>query len=86
MPYVTEENLEKVYAEVKRVRLELKSIEKTLDNLVEALIPEEKISPEEVKELHEIEEEMKRGECVSLEEVKAKYGVKKRAKVSRSAL
>jgi len=83
---LTEVSLDKVYAEVKRVRLELKSIEKTLDNLVESLIPEEKISPEEAKELREIEKEMERGECISLEEVKAKYGVKKRAKVPRSAL
>jgi len=80
----TEVSLDKVYEEVKRIRLELKSIEKSLDSLVESLIPEEEISPEEVKELREIEAEMKRGECVTLEEVKRKYGAKKRAKVPRN--
>lgn len=83
---MTEVTLDKVYAEVKQLRKELKSIEKTLDNLALSLIPEEKISPEEVEELRQIEKEMERGECISLEEVKAKYGVKKRAKVQRSAL
>ncbi len=83
---MTQVNLDKVYAEVKRVRSELKSIEKSLNSLVESLIPEEKISPEEVKELREIEKEMERGECVPLEEVMAKYGVKKRAKVPRSSV
>ena len=66
---MTEASLDKVYAEVKRVHLELKSIEKTLESLVESLIPEEQISPEERKELREIEKEMERGECVSLEEI-----------------
>ena len=65
----SEVSLGKVYEEVKRVRLELKSIEKSLDSLVESLIPEEEISPEEVKELREIESEMNRGECVTLEVV-----------------
>jgi len=83
---MTQVTLDKVYTEVKRLRSELKSIEKSLDNLVESLIPEEKISPEEEKELREIEKEMERGECVSLEEVMAKYGVKKRVKVPRGSV
>ncbi len=75
----TEVSLDKVYEEIKRVRLELKAIEKTLDNLAGSLIPEEEISPEEARELKEIEAEMARGECVTLEEVKRKYGTKKHA-------
>jgi Zn-dependent M32 family carboxypeptidase len=71
----TEASLDKVYAEVKRVRVKLESIEKTLESLVESLIPEEEISPEERKELREIEKEMERGECVPLEEVLKKHGV-----------
>jgi uncharacterized coiled-coil DUF342 family protein len=71
-------NLEKVYAEMKRVRLELKSIEHTLNDLADAMLPTEKMSPEEEKELREVDEEMARGECVSLEEVKRKYGAKKK--------
>lgn len=82
---MTEVSLDKVYAEVKRMRQELKSIDKSLDTLVESLIPEEEVSPEEMKELKTLKEEALRGECVSLEEVKAKYRVKKRAKVPRSA-
>lgn len=75
----TEANLEKVYLEMKRVRLELKSIEKTLDSLAESLIPEEKITPEEIKELKALEREAKSGERVSLEEVLKKHGAKKSA-------
>ena len=44
-----EVSLDKVYEEIKRMRLELKSIEKSLDSLIESLIPEEKISPEKWK-------------------------------------
>ncbi len=76
---MTEVSLDKVYAEVKRMRTELKSIEKALDSLVESLIPEEKVSPEEMKELKALKEEALRGECVSLEEVMKKHEVKKRA-------
>ena len=82
----TEVSLDKVYEEVKRMRLELRSIEKSLDILVESLIPEEKISQEEEKELRQIEAEMESGECVTLEEVKRKYGAKKHAKVPRNTL
>jgi len=82
----TEVNLEKVYAEMKRVRLELKSIEHTLSDLADAMLPLEKMSPKEKKELHTIDKEMERGECVSLEAVKSKYGAKKRAKIPRNAI
>ena len=41
---MTEVSLDKIYAEVKRMRSELKSIEKALDSLVESLIPEEKVT------------------------------------------
>lgn len=82
----TEASLDKVYAEVKRVRVKLDAIEKTLESLKETMLPEEKITPEEVAELREIEKEMARGECFSLEEVERKFGVKKCAKVSRRAL
>ncbi len=75
----TEASLDKVYAEVKRVRVKLDSIEKTLESLRESLLPEEKISPEEMKELETLKAEALRGECVSLEEVLKKHGAKKRA-------
>jgi hypothetical protein len=75
----TEASLDKVYAEVKRVRVKLESIEKTLESLKESMIPEEKVSPEEMKELKALKREALRGECVPLEEVLKKHGAKKRA-------
>ena len=71
--------MDKVYAEVKRVRVKLESIEKTLDSLKKSLIPEEKVRPEEMKELKALRREALRGECVPLEEVLKKHGAKKRA-------
>ena len=75
----TEASLDKVYAEVKRVRAKLDSIEKTLESLRESLLPEEKITPEEMEELEALKQEALRGECVPLEEVLKKHGAKKRA-------
>jgi hypothetical protein len=63
------------------MRLELKTIEKSLDSLLESLIPEEEISPEEAKELQEAEAEMKQGQCIPLEEVLKKHGVERCAKI-----
>jgi predicted transcriptional regulator len=76
---VTEASLDKVYAEVKRVRVKLDAIEKALESLKESLIPEEEVSPEEMKELNALKREAERGECVPLEEVLKKHGAKKRA-------
>ena len=75
----TEASLDKVYAEVKRVRVKLESIEKTLESLKESMIPEEKVSAEEIKELKALKREALRGECVPWEEVLKKHGAKKRA-------
>ncbi len=77
----TEADLGKVYAEMKRVRVELQTIEKTLEALVDSMLPTGKLSPEEKAELRQIEEEMNRGECISLEESKRKL-VEKPAKLS----
>jgi hypothetical protein len=65
--------------------LELKSIEHTLNDLADAMLPLEKMSPKERKELDTIEREMARSRCVTLKEVKSKYEVKKRAKIHRNA-
>ena len=75
----TEASLDKVYSEVKRVRAKLDSIEKTLESLKESMIPEEKVSPEEIKELKALRREALRGECVPLEEVLKKHEAKNRA-------
>jgi len=75
----TEASLDKVYAEVKRMRVKLESIEKTLESLRESLLPEEKIAPEEMEELETLKQEALRCECVPLEEVLKKHGARKRA-------
>jgi len=65
------------------MRLELKTIEQSLDSLAESLIPEgEALSPEEIKELDSLSKEMEEGQFVPLEEVLGKNGVSKRGKVS----
>ncbi len=73
----TEVCLDQVYAEVKRMRLELKSLKKSLENLAGMLIPEEKVNPEEIKELEALKKEALQGESVSFEEVLKKHGAKK---------
>jgi hypothetical protein len=72
---VSEVSLKKVLAEVKLVRVQLKSIERALDRLVYALIPEEEISPKLQKELEKRKREIEEGkvELVPLEEVLKKY-------------
>lgn len=69
-------SLEDVYGEVKKVNMRLESIEKALEALMDMVLPEEEISGEEWKEIKEIEAEIERGECVPLEDVRRKYGVK----------
>jgi hypothetical protein len=81
----TEVRLDKVYEEAKRMRLKLKSIEKSLDSLVESLIPEEKISSEEMEELEVLKHEAEQGKCVPLEEVLKKHGAKRGMNVYNSA-
>jgi hypothetical protein len=73
---LTETDLEKVYVEMKRVRVELKSIERTLESLAESLIPKEKASPAEIKELESLRREVECGDSIPLEEVLKKHGVK----------
>ena len=74
---MTQVSVEEVYAEVKRMRTQLKSLEKNLDNLAAMLIPEEKATPEEMKELKALKKEAQQGECVSMEDVLKKHGAKK---------
>ena len=75
----TEASLDQVYAEVKRMRLELKSLEKSLESIAERLIPEEKVTPEELRELKALKKEALSGECVSFEDVLKKHGAKRSA-------
>ena len=73
---MTQISLKDVYTEVKRVNMRLESLEKALETLMDMVLPEEEISEEEWKEIKEIEEEIKKGKHVSLEEVRKKHGVK----------
>jgi len=59
--------LEMVYREVRAIRQMLEELaEKALINV----LPEEEVDEEELKELEEAEEEIKRGDYVTLEEAK----------------
>jgi hypothetical protein len=69
---MSEVTFDRIFSEVKRVRLELKSIEKTLESLVESLMSEEEISPKECKEIRQIEREMAQGECITFKEAQKK--------------
>ena len=73
---MTETTFEDVYSEVKKVNRRLDSMEKTLRALMTMLLPEEEISEEEWREITAIDEEMARGECTTLTELKKKHGVK----------
>jgi len=73
------ETMDEIYAEVKRMRIEIQSLQKSLNNLTNLLIPEEKISPNEMKELKVLKNEALKGECVTFDEVLKKHGAKKSA-------
>lgn len=79
----TEASLDQVYAEVKRMRLMLKSLEKSLESIAERLIPEEKVTSEELRELKALKKKALSGDCVSFEDVLEKHGVKRRASHKR---
>ena len=63
---MTQVSLKDVYTEVKRVNMRLESLERALETLMDIVLPEEKISEEEWKEIKEIEEETEKGKSVSL--------------------
>ena len=75
----SEAGLDQVYAEVKRMRLELKSLEKSLESLAERLIPEEKVTSEEMRELKVLKKEALSGECVCFEDVLKRHGANRSA-------
>ena len=75
----TQTQLDEVYAEVKRMRLKLKSLEKSLNNLAGLLLPEEKLTPQEIREIEVLKNEALKGNCVPYEEVLKKHGAKRSA-------
>ena len=63
--------LEMIYDEVKQVNRRLRLIEDALEEAIVKGLPEVALSEEEKKEIKRSVEEMKKGECVTLEELKS---------------
>lgn len=76
---MTQADINKAHSEIRRIRSELKAIEKTLENLAQSPLPQEKADPQEIKELKTLQRESEAGEHVNLEETLKKHGAKKRA-------
>jgi hypothetical protein len=68
---VTPVTLEMIYDEVKRVNKRLSLIEDAIEEVIVKGLPEVSISKEEKEEIKRSVEEMKGGNCVTLEELKS---------------
>jgi hypothetical protein len=66
----SEVTLEMIYAEVKKVNERLRLIEDVIEEIVIKGLPEVALSKEKVREIKRSIQEMKQGNCVSLEELK----------------
>jgi len=67
----SEVTLEMIYAEVKKVNERLRLIEDVIEEVVIKGLPEVALSKEKVREIKRSIQEMKQGNCVSLEELKS---------------
>jgi hypothetical protein len=67
----TRVTLEMIYDEVKRVNERLKLIEDIIEEIVTKGLPEVTLSKEKLKEIQHSIQEMKRGNYVTLEELKS---------------
>jgi len=66
-----------IFDEVKPVNKRLSFIEDAIEELVVKILPEATVSKEEKKEIKRLIKEMKKGNCVTLEELKVpKYKIK----------
>jgi hypothetical protein len=63
--------LEMIYNEVKRVNKRLSLIEDAIEEVIVKGLPEVTISKEEKEEIRRSIQEMKKGNCVTLEELKS---------------
>jgi hypothetical protein len=63
--------LEMIYDEVKRVNKRLSEIEDTIEEVIVKGLPEVKVSTQEKQEIKRLIQEMKKGDCVTLEELKS---------------
>jgi hypothetical protein len=67
----TQVTLEMIYDEVKQVNKRLSLIEDAIEEVVVKGLPEVTISKEEKQEIKRSIKEMKKGNCVTLEELKS---------------
>jgi hypothetical protein len=63
--------LEMIYEEVKRVNERLRQIEDVIEEVVVKGLPEASLSKAKIREIKRSVEEMKKGNCVTLEELKS---------------
>jgi len=63
--------LEMIYDEVKKINERLRIIEDVIEEIVIKSIPEAKLSRKELEEIKKSILEMKKGNCVTLEELKS---------------
>lgn len=63
-------SLEMIFQEVKKVNDRLILIENAVEEVIIRNLPEGKVSKKEAKEIEDAIQDMKRGKCVSLEELK----------------
>ena len=63
--------LEMIYNEVKQVNKRLSLIEDAIEEVIVKGLPEVTISKEEKEEIRSLIQEMKKGNCVTLEELKS---------------
>ena len=62
--------LEAIYDEVRRVNERLSVIESLIEEIIIKGLPSVRLSEEELKEIRSSVEEMRRGDCVTLEALK----------------
>jgi hypothetical protein len=67
----TKVTLEMIYEEVKKVNERLSLIEETVEEVIIKTLPEVTLSKRKIREIENSVQEMKRGNCVTLEELKS---------------
>jgi hypothetical protein len=67
----TQVTIEMIYAEVRRVNERLRLIEDVIEEVVVKGLPEVSVSKGKIKEIEGSIQEMKKGSCITLEELKS---------------
>ncbi len=63
--------LEKIYNEVRQTNERLRLIEDVIEEIIIKSLPEIKLSKKKIKEIQLSIQEMKKGNCVTIEEIKS---------------